>query len=133
MMRESGADQSLCIYHAELFSGQVEKIEVLRKNMVLRDTTLLNDEAGNHALTYALSDSHEIQLKLLDLHNPGKDTRLQEEHIERKRPVGNFYSMGGRLYRPAPGLLHGLWKRADFLRMRSGTLQGKTHQKKIPS
>lgn len=40
--------------------------------------------------------------------------------------------MGGRLYRPAPGLLHGLWKRADFLRMRSGTLQGKIHQKKYP-
>lgn len=94
-MQESGADQSLCIYHAELFSGQVEKIEVLRNNMVLRDTTLLNDEAGNHALTYALSDSHEIQLKLLDLHNPGKDTRLQEEHIERKHPAGKIFLNGG--------------------------------------
>lgn len=114
MMPESGTDQSLCIYHAEHFPDKWKKIEVLRKNMVLGDTTLLNDETGNHALTYDLSDPHEIQLKLLDLHNPGKDTRLQEEHIERKRPAGKFFSMGGRLYRPAQDCSMGYGKGLIF-------------------
>ena len=101
MMPESGADKSLCIYHAEHFPDKWKKIEVLRENIVLGDTTLLNEEAGNYALTYDLSDPHEIQLKLLDLHTPENDFRLQVEHIKLKRPAGKFFSVAGGLYRPA--------------------------------
>ena len=100
IMPESGAAKTLCIYKAINFPNQWVKEKTIRKGKILGDTTLLEVQDYNLAISYDISDPDKYHLLLLNF-DDNYDTEIQTSDWKKCRPAGKFFCYHGKRFRPA--------------------------------
>ena len=107
IMPESGADRSLYCYKAIRFPDQWKRMPILRKDVVLGDTTPFTWNDHDYAFSYDVENTQSYYLKLLDLENPKKDCDFKKLELqEMRRPAGKIFQHKGRWIRPAQNCTH---------------------------
>lgn len=102
ILPESGASGLLYCYKAINFPDCWEKVQILRRDVMLGDTTPFSWNGHDYALSYDVHDPDEYQLCLLDLENAENDVHLRFlDYPELRRPAGKPFLHNECWIRPA--------------------------------
>ena len=88
IMPESSANKSLYLYKAVCFPDKWVKEKTIREGIKLADTSLLDGDHSNLALSYNVEDPHSPKLMLLDLECANNDTTVKTGNVLLQRPAG---------------------------------------------